>query len=160
MNEAKEYNEYLRSDSWRKKRDARLVMDNNACRLCDEDGTHFRLEVHHRPSSYRKIPNESIHDDLVTLCSRCHDLITSAIRSDRFGRQKLPPIEVVTTVSVRTEESQHGMANTSVHIDIIGTTHHAQRPDGKSPQSLQPGNEEGFRQAQQDRRRSLEDGGN
>src|SRR4051794_18763683 len=148
----KEYEQYLASAEWRKKRDARLIMDNHSCRFCDEDGSHFRLEVHHRPSSYRKIPNESVHDDLVTVCSRCHQLLTSAIRSDRFGKQKLPPVEFVATVHVRTQENQHGMANTQISIDFISPAPDAQRPVSRPSEPLRPGVEEGFEQAKQDGR--------
>ena len=81
------YEEYIASATWAEKRAARLVLDGHRCRLCDEAGTNYRLEVHHRPSSYERIPNESIADDLTTVCARCHDPITEAIRGDRYGRR-------------------------------------------------------------------------
>ena len=72
------YERYIASAAWAAKRAARLALDGGRCRLCDEDGTRYGLEVHHRPSSYALIPNESVEDDLITVCSRCHDPITAA----------------------------------------------------------------------------------
>ncbi|MCA9980243.1 MAG: HNH endonuclease, partial [Anaerolineales bacterium] len=80
------YEEYMRSDAWRQKREKRLEIDGHCCRMCDHDGSLYRLEVHHRPSSYKRIPNESVEDDLTTLCVRCHDLATNAIRGDRYEK--------------------------------------------------------------------------
>jgi 5-methylcytosine-specific restriction endonuclease McrA len=81
----KGYSKYISSETWATKRRARLEIDGYRCRLCDEDGKTYRLEVHHRPSSYSKIPNESVADDLITVCSRCHDHITDSQRRDRYG---------------------------------------------------------------------------
>ena len=88
------YEEYIASSAWAAKREARLVLDGHRCRLCDEDGSRYQLEVHHRPSSYPKIPNESVEDDLITVCSRCHNAITDAVREDRYGRRELPPPDI------------------------------------------------------------------
>ena len=66
------YNEYMRSDLWlgpEGKRIKRLEIDKYECRLC---GGKDRLEVHHKPESYKRIPNESVEDDLTTLCVPCH----------------------------------------------------------------------------------------
>lgn len=82
------YNEYMQSADWRSKRRQRLEMDGHKCRLCDHDGSKWRLEVHHRPSCYAKIPNESPVDDLVTLCARCHHFVTTSIRKDRAVAKK------------------------------------------------------------------------
>jgi DNA polymerase III alpha subunit len=67
-----EYCDYIASPEWQVKRDARRVLDGNRCRGCDSDE---QLNVHHRPLSYNKIPNESIEDDLITLCRRCHEAL-------------------------------------------------------------------------------------
>lgn len=150
MNE--DYERYIASVTWGKKRDARLALDGYACRLCDEDGTRYRLQVHHRPSSYRRMPNESIQDDLITLCSRCHDLVTSAIRGDRYERQPLPTLTMIATVKIRTEEDSHGMANTEISIDIIGPADHAQRPDSRPAEQMVASDQKDFIQARQDRR--------
>ncbi len=79
-----DYQEYLNSPEWAAKRNSRLEYDNYCCRLCD---TCEKLQVHHRPSSYFKIPNESIENDLITLCSRCHKLATDSIQEDRHSKK-------------------------------------------------------------------------
>jgi hypothetical protein len=71
----KAYKEYISSKDWDIKRKARLRLDGHKCRLCDEDGSRYKLIVHHRPNSYLKIPKESVENDLITVCSRCHDVI-------------------------------------------------------------------------------------
>lgn len=81
--------EYMKSDLWFEKRRRRLDIDNHQCRLC---GSTDRLEVHHKCDgkpggydSYRMIPNESVEDDLTTLCHDHHEVITNAIRGDRYA---------------------------------------------------------------------------
>ena len=90
------YDDYMRSEAWRRKRMARLELDHHCCRLCDsiED-----LEVHHRPGSYPCIPNESVERDLITLCRACHELITNRIRTKRYAAQPAPLLTPVTSVS-------------------------------------------------------------
>jgi hypothetical protein len=148
------YEEYIASSEWARKRRARLALDGHKCRMCDEDGMRFQLEVHHRPSSYRRIPNESVQDDLITICACCHELITAAIRGDRYGQRALPKIEVITENAHVRMEIDHGMANTAIHIDIIGPAVNAQRTISEPAKPIRPGIEEGFEQAQQDRGRS------
>ena len=129
------YLEYIKSPYWARKRVARLKLDDNRCRLCDEDGTRFRLEVHHRPSSYELIPNESVDDDLITLCSRCHELITDVIREDRYGKREFePPILDVTVVTRK--EIKHGMANDELQVDRCSPVYNAQRANGRSDKQV------------------------
>lgn len=86
-----DYSTYMASSAWREKRRQRLALDGHKCRLCDHDGAKWRLEVHHRPSCYVKIPHESIEDDLITLCARCHAFVTATIRKDRAQKQPKQP---------------------------------------------------------------------
>lgn len=68
----REYDKYLCSDAWRKKRDLALERDNHRCRLCNNSKG---LQVHHRTyeSTWENgLGNEPI-EDLTTLCRRCHD---------------------------------------------------------------------------------------
>lgn len=94
------YEEYMKSESWRTKRQERLVIDDNRCRMCGADDR--GLEVHHRPDSYRLIPNESVLDHLTTLCPECHEAITNIIRNRRYAARVVvaPMIEprIVTNV--------------------------------------------------------------
>lgn len=130
------YEEYIRSDAWHIKRKARLILDGNHCRLCDEDGSRFQLEVHHRPSSYQKIPYESVEDDLITLCSRCHNLTTDAIREDRYGRREPgEPIPISTNIQIR-QEINHGMEPSNLQIDVERPVVDAQRATVRPAQQM------------------------
>lgn len=60
-----EYSVYLRSDSWGRRRAARLELDNYSCADCGSEAT----QVHHL--TYERIGDESI-DDLISLCIECH----------------------------------------------------------------------------------------
>ena len=130
------YESYIASAEWAAKRTARLALDGNRCRLCDEDGTRYGLEVHHRPSSYRNIPHESVQDDLVTVCTRCHDAITNAVREDRYGRRELPAPDVVTTTITLRKAVTHGLADLEVSVDILGPIDSAQRPDCRPAEQM------------------------
>lgn len=143
------YTAYIASVQWKEKRIARLEMDGHKCRLCDEDGSRYRLEVHHRPSSYKRIPNESIADDLITVCARCHELITDVIREDRYGRRELPEPEAI---SIQTREVYHGLANTEIPVDFIGPADSAQRADGRPAQQVVEITQADFVKARQNRR--------
>lgn len=88
------YEQYMRSPAWAEKRQQRLQIDKHECRLC---GCKERLEVHHKPDSYRKLPNESVEDDLTTLCVECHDLITNRIREARYQNKHIMVIEHTST---------------------------------------------------------------
>lgn len=122
-----DYTTYITSKSWLEKRIARLELDGHKCRLCDSIE---KLEVHHRPSSYEKIPNESVENDLVTVCVRCHDLITNAIRGDRYSHKKLS--EPVMKSKTQNRSVNYGMANTKVQTNERSTIDYAQRVDGRS----------------------------
>jgi len=68
----KSYSEKLRDPRWQKKRLEILSRDQFICRTCgDEKST---LEVHHL--SYRKDPWDVPDEQLVTLCSHCHRVIS------------------------------------------------------------------------------------
>ena len=146
------YDKYIASPAWAAKRKARLAIDGHHCRLCDEDGSYYQLEVHHRPSSYSKIPNESIEDDLVTICARCHKLITDAIREDRYGKRELEPTIIITSIQVR-EEITHGLENSQISIEFVRPTDNAQRADSRSDQQVVEIDLTDFVQENKDRRR-------
>jgi len=60
------YQEYMRSEEWKQKRQIILERDQRWCQLCgDEDN----LRVHHL--TYNRVGDEALFD-LVTLCSHCH----------------------------------------------------------------------------------------
>lgn len=63
-----EYAEYLNSDEWKKKREARKQIDGYKCVLC---GRPMDLQVHHL--NYYRIFHEDVCRDLVTLCKYHHE---------------------------------------------------------------------------------------
>lgn len=58
-----QYEQYLMSDEWHQKAEARKRIDHYTCQMC---GSHENLEVHHL--TYHNIYHEDIEKDLVTLC--------------------------------------------------------------------------------------------
>jgi hypothetical protein len=147
-----EYDKYIGSADWARKRKERLALDGHRCRMCDEDGTRYLLEVHHRPSSYKRIPYESIANDLVTICARCHELITAAIRSDRYGKRTFPTVEVITeNIQIRME-IDYGMARNSIQIKVLGPADTAQREDSKPAGQVGKGDQTDFVETRQNRR--------
>ena len=72
---SKQYDDYMRSDAWAKKRKERLELDDNHCVMCGrrnglrKDGVTPILQVHH--IKYINLGNEPM-EDLVSLCGACH----------------------------------------------------------------------------------------
>jgi hypothetical protein len=140
-----DYAAYLQSEEWRRKRDARLAIDTYRCRLCDSQDD---LEVHHRPSSYPRIPNESITDDLTTLCRTCHEPVTDRIRRQRYAANYLPLLSAVgqtddsVTISstlvlssiepphesYTPRSSQDVLETPAIEVPRLSAAGHAQRP--------------------------------
>lgn len=68
------YIEYLKSDKWKSKAQARLQIDNYTCQCCGCSGTQNNpLEIHH--VTYKHIYDENVYTDLVTLCHVDHATI-------------------------------------------------------------------------------------
>lgn len=66
-----DYEEYLRTPEWRKKKADRLAFDNWCCGFCHKpikDGD--RYETHH--IRYNRLGHECIETDLISLCPTCH----------------------------------------------------------------------------------------
>lgn len=72
------YEAYLRTTAWRNLSTAVKERDGYRCKLC---GSRDELEVHHK--TYERIGREDL-DDLVTLCHRCHGIVTMASRIGKF----------------------------------------------------------------------------
>lgn len=72
---SKEYEEYLKSERWKKTRAAALSRAGDACQVCA--GT-MRLEVHHR--TYVRLGHE-LPMDLTVLCRNCHKLYHTRLRT-------------------------------------------------------------------------------
>ena len=142
------YEEYMRSSCWSSKREQRLKLDSYRCRLCDHDGSDWRLEVHHRPASYAKIPNESVEDDLITLCARCHNAITNAIRTGRYANRLVTVMKVKEPVLRSRLEVRYGLEESNLSIEIISADAHAQRQVSEPIEQVCQGDEEDQQQAQ------------
>ena len=80
------------------KRQKILERDNRECQLSKLFGISEltgvpcsdRLEVHHK--TYARYGYES-EDDLITVCVRCHDVITSYVRELRYGTREYSATE-------------------------------------------------------------------
>jgi 5-methylcytosine-specific restriction endonuclease McrA len=71
------YQEYLRTDHWKKLRYEIKRRDKFACTKC---GCKQSLEVHHH--TYARRGYERM-EDLTTLCAGCHDIVHDEIRMNR-----------------------------------------------------------------------------
>lgn len=78
------YSAYLKSESWKVKRNLVLQRDNYICQSCRQTTA---TEVHHL--HYRHLRNEPLFD-LVSVCRRCHEIITNLDRYDTSDFQIHP----------------------------------------------------------------------
>ena len=78
-----DYNEYLKSEEWKIKRELVLKRDNHLCQSC-LNATAY--EVHHTVGIFRK--NEPLFT-LVSLCNSCHNIITSIERGQHKDAKKI-----------------------------------------------------------------------
>lgn len=70
------YMEYLMSNKWKTKRLERLKIDNYECQYCGSEvrsntDEYNTANIHHL--NYRRLTNENVEEDLITLCSYCHN---------------------------------------------------------------------------------------
>lgn len=68
------YEDLLKTEEWREKRQKILNRDNNKCVYC---GKMHNLQVHHKyyskyPNGFRVYPWNYPDDALITLCDECH----------------------------------------------------------------------------------------
>ncbi len=125
----KELDDYYKSPQWRSKRLLRLQVDGYECRLCGEDGTNCNLQVHHKPLSYKKIPNESVNDDLTTVCVECHkEIVTNFIRRKKFEGQNINILYRPNLVERKLQNVKYSEVQTQFSV----SANHAQRGLGKS----------------------------
>jgi len=68
---------YLRSSKWTVLRTSVLIRDNSTCQSC---GSKNNLHIHH--ITYEKLGDERM-EDLVTLCSICHQEVHDRLGYDR-----------------------------------------------------------------------------
>ncbi len=73
-----EYENYLKSDAWRRKREQRFHIDGYRWVMC---GAKHSLQAHHL--TYNRIYHEDVRKDLVTLCKRCHNDVHGFLSDDK-----------------------------------------------------------------------------
>ena len=96
------YNEYISSSCvWQEKRQLRLNIDRHMCQTCHHDGSEYRLEIHHK--TYERFGCEDVELDLITLCSECHEAITTVIRRRRYKKKDLGCNFIVAVTQTRKE---------------------------------------------------------
>ena len=78
-----DYEEYMDSDAWQKKREMVLMFWNHSCSICHSS---INLHIHHR--TYDRLGGELI-TDLLVLCEECHDLYHSKGRLLTVERERL-----------------------------------------------------------------------
>lgn len=95
------YNEHIASHVWQEKRALRLNIDQRMCQTCLHDGSEYQLEVHHK--TYERFGAEDVENDLITLCSECHEAITNVIRRRRYKKKDLGCGYIVAVTQTRKE---------------------------------------------------------
>ena len=84
----KRYNDYMHSDTWRRKAEQRRLIDDCKCTMCGCTGTKYNpLQIHHL--TYKHLGNEDVYTDLVTVCEQCHVAIHRLMnrKTNREGRR-------------------------------------------------------------------------
>lgn len=110
MTRLDDYENYLKSDKWRRIATERIRIDGYKCCSCGCRGTTANpLEVHHL--SYRNIYHEEnrIYEDLVTLCHICHKQLHAIMnrQTDPNGRRGWKDNSTIPAVSVYTVSGEH-----------------------------------------------------
>lgn len=147
-----------------KTRKARLELDNYECQLsklfgiaelsgkpCSEE-----MEVHH--ITYERYSEEEV-EDLVTVCRRCHDILTDAIRSERYTATRKDLTrrkEYLETPKADPKENKSGKAN--IHYQRGSTFADAQRAACRPERPIRTPNEENLKQAEEGGFRLRRDG--
>lgn len=69
------YTQYIKSEEWEAKKEARKKIDGYRCVCCgrSEDHTKRGLQVHH--VTYERLGHENVYTDLCTVCGSCHKKI-------------------------------------------------------------------------------------
>lgn len=106
------YDIYTKSPEWKIKREQRLEKDNHKCRTC-ENIEGFPVQVHHK--TYINLGNEPM-EDLITVCTACHDALTDRIRRGRYTERGTPDLQDTAVISIALP--RRGEGNGVSRIDI------------------------------------------
>lgn len=144
----KAYVNYLSSKSWQEKREKRLIIDIKECRLC---GSQDDLQIHHKPTAYKKIPHENVFTDLITLCKICHEVITSSIRQRRYSDRQINPHYM--DENPERQLTSYGMENSTIQVNECESLDSAQWRFSQSDESFSEETEGDFWKEEEDRSR-------
>ena len=98
-----------------------------------------KLEVHH--ITYKRYGCEDVAD-LITVCSRCHDLITNNVRELRYGQRDHDfDIDSIVHPEIKRTERKIPNEQDNSKTDRNRPTYNAQRVTRRSAQSLYQGDE-------------------
>lgn len=69
---SKFYESYMQSDAWKEKKRQRFLIDDGKCVMCGRpvEKCLKPMQCHH--VTYKRLGNEDVYLDLVTLCASCH----------------------------------------------------------------------------------------
>lgn len=85
--------QYLQSKEWQQKRLERLRIDDFKCCRC---GSPRQIQVHHL--SYKSLGHEDVHNDLITLCEKCH---LSVEKEARMGNTYKKPLNIGSNYGIK-----------------------------------------------------------
>ena len=117
------YRVYLSSPEWSRKRLERLKIDNHTCRVCHHQGDEYSLHVHH--STYKRLGDENVETDLITVCSLCHDAIHNMLTGRKNGRKELH-VDIVIERVEKKERLYYGVENRKLPVGRVDSPDHAQ----------------------------------
>jgi 5-methylcytosine-specific restriction endonuclease McrA len=84
-----EYRQALLSPEWRTVKELILDRDNHTCQSCQSRG--IPLEVHHK-YYYGRMPWDTPHEYLITLCEGCHETAHAGKKIESFRAPTWLPI--------------------------------------------------------------------
>ncbi len=145
------YEKHIASLAWKRKRLERIELDNGQCRLC---GSFDNLEVHHKwTSGYENIPNESVENDLTTLCRNCHQAFHDHINSQDYQDYKIEIQDYQEPREAQKELTSYGMENSTIQVNECKPLNSTQWRTGQSLESNRETNEVNIQETRQDRNR-------
>jgi hypothetical protein len=140
------YEAYLDSNEWVLKRKKVLARDNHQCQTwLAHTGP---LEVHHK--TYENLGDEPL-SDLITVCRRCHEQLTSVIRADRYSTRVMPTTDTQRSTPLDNRKIFDNVVQVPTLQDSRRVTPAApQWATGRSPERIYARVEAGERKARKD----------
>jgi hypothetical protein len=136
------YEEYIASQEWKQKRQVVLERDKFTCQTCLSQNN---PEVHHK--TYENFGNEFL-EDLITLCTGCHEAITNSLRERRYSGRS------IVTVNIQNSRIWLGEKTNVQKIELQDSgsiaNNFTQRTNSRSSQQLLEDAQEDFRQTDKD----------